>query len=224
MKEFSKRPTFYSLGEMGWAGGMGELMLMAGMRKGTVAECDVLIYNGGQDISTSIYNEQPIQHGIPGKLSIRDEKEIEAYEKFGKRPGVLNVGICRGGQLLNCLNGGTLWQDVNNHHGSHPMFLVNSERKIRATSVHHQMMRPNWDEVVLLAYSDESTQKLSEHDSYPYGQFPDDHKDVEVCWYPKTNCLCIQGHPEYAPGGEYADYCVELIYQYLAEAQLKCAA
>lgn len=133
---------------------------------------------------------------------------------FNTYPNKFKVGICRGAQLLNCLNGGTLWQDVNNHGRDHIMIDTRTQEKIVVTSTHHQMMRPNYDTGVIIGVADQSTEKRSEHDHWSSRGgvfFPDDHKDTEIVWYPSTQTLCVQGHPEYVPGSHFAKYFFDLL-------------
>ena len=72
--------------------------------------CDCLLITGGQDVSPSLYGETV--SGKCGEIcSERDEMEILLY----RRAVELNkpvLGICRGIQLINVLNGGTLYQDI----------------------------------------------------------------------------------------------------------------
>jgi gamma-glutamyl-gamma-aminobutyrate hydrolase PuuD len=214
-------PLFCSLAETPGEGSMTYLLRLAGWEPVPLQEAEVVIFNGGADIGTEIYNEIPIYGGIPHQRSTRDRNEIYAYENLDKN--VLKVGICRGGQLLNCLNGGTLWQDVNNHGRDHMMTVVETGQRLQVTSTHHQMMRPAWDKAIIIGVSDEATKKYAEKDSYPYSQFPDDRKDTEIVYYPETHSLCIQGHPEYVPGNPFAEYCIDLIRHYYDEVR-SCAA
>lgn len=188
---------------------------------------DVIIFNGGTDIATEIYDEKPIMRGIPALMSVRDRDECEIFEKYrGKRK--LLLGICRGAQLLNCLNGGSLWQDVNNHGGSHDMLDILTGEVLRVTSTHHQQMRPNLSDGVLIGISSESSRKFAWNSTgqfHPYdiskGTIPqplEEHEyDTEIMWYPKSNSLCIQGHPEYVPGSRFAEYAKGLIELYLPQ-------
>ncbi len=189
-----------------------------GWERSTLDDADVICFNGGADIATTIYGERPALRGVPLFQSYRDTNEIEVFERFRNNPSVLKLGICRGAQLLNCLNGGTLWQDVNNHGSNHNMTILETGHVMKITSTHHQMMRPNYKTAVMIGVSNESTYKLAEGMSYPEAYF-DDHGDPEIVYYPDTNSLCIQGHPEYVPGSEFADYCVELALKYLAKGQ-----
>lgn len=188
-----------------------------------VKHADIIVFNGGADIGTKIYNELPLYGGIPREPSQRDHMEVGIFNKFKDDRSKLFVGICRGAQLLNCLNGGTLWQNVNNHGHDHMMRDVITGEKVRVTSTHHQMMRPNLRTGTIIGIADESTRKDAEHDHFPSGSFFDDHKDTEIVWYPGTRSLCIQGHPEYVPGSIFADYCINLIHKYAEESRI-CVA
>ncbi len=223
----TENATFYSLyeeyGGLDYEGSTTLLMRRFGFKPASMEDADIIIWNGGADIATEIYGEEPAYKGIPSIMSMRDRKEVDTYNKFKDDKTKLKVGICRGAQLLNCLNGGTLWQDVSHHGRSHNMTVVETGEVIRITSTHHQMMRPNYDKAKLIAVADEADYKQSQRDIYPYGSFPDDHKDTEIVYYPDTHCLCIQGHPEYVPGSYFAEYCIGLINQYLSEVRA-CAA
>ncbi|CAM6031252.1 unnamed protein product [Sphagnum compactum] len=178
----------------------------------TPDEADIIIWNGGEDIGTEIYNQKPVDYGIPNMKSRRDYDEIKMFEKFRSRSGKLLLGICRGSQLLNCLNGGSLWQDVDGHHRSHPMIDMLTGETVEVTSTHHQQMRPHKKGVVI-GLSSKSEHKraqgeaniVSTSSDLKYGQ------DVEIVWYPDTHTLCIQGHPEYVPNSRFAQYTLELL-------------
>lgn len=181
----------------------------------TPDEADIIIWNGGEDIGTSIYGEQPQMNGIPHKPSARDLEEIAMFNKFKGRPHQLLLGICRGSQLLNCLNGGKLYQDVNNHGGTHEMVDLDTKEVLKVTSTHHQQMRPNPKEGHVIGVSSESTRKLSGANGIenfkPWHFGHREGVDVEIVWYPKTHTLCIQGHPEYTPISRFATYTRDLI-------------
>lgn len=180
-------------------------------------DADIIILNGGADIATSIYGEEPVQHGGPPTKSRRDMIEIELFEQFKDDKSKFFVGICRGGQLLNCLNGGKLFQDVDQHHRSHPMVDVRTGEVVETTSVHHQAFRPNYHTAQIVAVASESTFKNSQELGKQYITPTKDlmkGQDVEVCYYPDTRALCIQGHPEYVPGSPFADYCWRLIKEF----------
>lgn len=205
--------TFHSLVRYNADTGMKELMEGDGMVSvDNLDLAQIIVFNGGADIATSIYIEQPISRFIPLDESPRDQLEIGVFDLYAT-PDVLKVGICRGSQLLNCLNGGKLWQDVTGHQRSHEMLYLPTSEVMEVTSTHHQMMRPGAGGVVL-GVADCATRKTAERDSYPEFRYDDHHKDTEIVWYPATSTLCIQGHPEYYPGTRFSDFCLELIREY----------
>lgn len=205
--------------------GMADLLTEQGWQEVAYELADVIIFNGGADIGTSMYEEKPIGRGIPEMPSPRDKKEMDIYYKYSGGSKLL-VGICRGAQLLNVLNGGKLWQDVDNHGRSHYMTILATGQKMWITSTHHQMMRPNPATGKVLAIADESRNKYADHASWSHrggAFFADDHKDTEIVWYPPTSSLCIQGHPEYVPNSEFATFCIDMITHYLEEVRIVAA-
>jgi GMP synthase-like glutamine amidotransferase len=188
------------------------------------SKANVIVWNGGEDIGTSIYSEQPVDRHIPFHKSKRDHDEIDMFNEFKSDKSKLLIGICRGAQLLNCLNGGSLWQDVNSHGTSHSMYDLFTGETLRVTSTHHQMMIPGPD-AVIIGVSNESTYKNHEagRELCKRSELIKDGKDIEIVWYPNTRSLCIQGHPEYVPGSRFADYTLALMQRYWAES-VKSAA
>ena len=109
------------------------------------------------------------------------------------------LGICRGAQFLHVMNGGVLFQDVNNHYGAHSMYDCIDNRTIPyVSSVHHQMVKENKDMTVLAYTPGKSTTRFSSPSESETGA----QKDIEAFFYRDTCCLGIQGHPEYS--GYYA--------------------
>jgi gamma-glutamyl-gamma-aminobutyrate hydrolase PuuD len=205
---------FYSIWESGYRWGtMTSLLKEAGFESvNSPEDAHILVFNGGADIGTSIYNELPVFRGIPANQGNRDRDEIQLYERFvGSK---FMMGICRGAQLLNCLNGGKLWQHVDNHQVDHQMLDLLTGKVIKVTSTHHQMMKPNLDLGQVIGIANRSYVKMSEgidNKKYHLPMNLEDGKDIEVVWYPNTRSLCIQGHPEYVPGTEFATWSIDLM-------------
>lgn len=217
MKTMTKKLKFFSMYDYDSEGTMNHLLKGANMEMAEhVNDADIIVFNGGSDIATSLYHEIPISRNIPEALSQRDTVEREVFIEYSGSDKLL-VGICRGAQLLNVLNGGKLWQDVNNHNRDHEIRDLTTGQVLKATSTHHQMMRPNMQYAEIIAVADEATRKSAEKDSFPLKTYDDDHADTEIVWYGNTNCLCIQGHPEYVPGSAFANYSLNLMAKYLEE-------
>lgn len=177
------------------------------------ADADIIVWNGGEDIATSIYLEQPTLYSVPFKKSRRDIDEIALFEEYKDDSTKFLLGICRGAQLLNCLNGGKLYQDVNGHQSSHDMVDLRTKEVLKVTSTHHQQMIPAPKGAEVIGVSSCSTYKDHEAGLESFTPSKDLVKgqDVEIVWYPETRTLCIQGHPEYVPGSRFSDYTLELI-------------
>lgn len=173
-------------------------------------DADILCLNGGADIGTEIYNEVPVDSFIPRLMSRRDSAEIEKY-KAAKELGLFIFGICRGAQLITCLEGGSLWQHVDKHYGDHPITDNYTGKTYRTTSIHHQMMRPpKGVPHQIIASCNLSTYKVCQSKEWEH-KYAQGDPDPEVIWYPDARALCVQGHPEYAAKSAFADYCTTLI-------------
>ena len=173
------------------------------------AYADILQWTGGADIDPRLYNQKP----IPTTGPINTERDAYEIDMFSKYPDKIKVGICRGSQFLNVMNGGSLWQDVDNHTQRHILYSKRHPQGAVVTSTHHQMMRPAPAGKVL-AWAFESTRMTD--DAYTLSLPNRDHSpenpldskqiedaDVEAVMYEDTATFCFQPHPEY---GIYSCY------------------
>lgn len=105
-------------------------------------QSDFLQFTGGADVSPDYYN-QPL-HPRSSCTPARDVREALIYSRAVKLE-IPMAGICRGAQFLNVMNGGTMWQHVDNHsiHGTHKATNLITGEDVMVTSTHHQMMRPD---------------------------------------------------------------------------------
>jgi len=163
-------------------------------------DADMLCFTGGADVSPILYGEAT--HPRTFKDPSRDEREVSFYRE-ALEMGIPMVGICRGSQFLHVMNGGKLYQDVDNHADGKPHIAKDrkSGETIIVTSTHHQMMRYNvYSHIV-------TTAERSKHKERVEGNriIDDTNKDLEVLWYDKSKCLCFQPHPEFDPRIEGAD-------------------
>lgn len=71
---------------------------------------DGLVLQGGADLSPQCYGEEP-QHPDWAGDRLRDAYEMELFHEF-MEAGRPILGICRGCQLINVAQGGTLYQDI----------------------------------------------------------------------------------------------------------------
>lgn len=187
----------------------------AGFKGATsVDDASIICFTGGEDVDPSFYGEE----ALPGTAfnTARDTREAIIYADAlaQKKP---MIGICRGSQFLNVMNGGKLWQDVNNHaiYGKHSVVDMKTGKELEGmTSTHHQQMIPT-DGAEILAVAALSTMKAS-HGAVVTRYAPE-LDDIEVVWYPDSLSLCFQPHPEFAHG-ECRNYFLDLVDEYILPA------
>lgn len=167
---------------------------------GSIEEADIVQFTGGADISPKFYGQH--DHPTTYTSPARDREEYAAWKK-AKELNKFCAGVCRGGQLLNALSGGNMYQDVSGHgiHGTHDMIDVTTGKKVPVSSLHHQMMILG-DSGRLLGKSDKmrSPRKfLMTPDRMEPGEVVDESEqmEVEACFYPVTKSFCYQPHPEF---------------------------
>lgn len=177
-----------------------------------VASADFFVFPGGSDVIPLFYGEKPLK-GTTYNLN-RDLNEAALYRKIPHdKP---KIGICRGSQFLCVMNGGRLWQDVNNHTRDHPIWDIVTKRVIPGmVSTHHQMMRLP-DHAQLIAAAKESTRKESEHDTVYRDDKSKEYDDPEVVFFSESKTLCFQPHPEYN-NVETREYFFSLFDRYVVE-------
>lgn len=138
---------------------------------------DLICFTGGEDVSPELYGEKNTSSWVN---KARDDFEKEVYERYvGKAP---MVGICRGGQFLNVMNGGKMIQHINGHMmGVRECTLLiwegSSPGPHHVHEDHHQGIVPTSEAEVI-------------------GFDPRDN-NIEIVWYEETKCLCFQPHPEW---------------------------
>lgn len=149
---------------------------------------DVIVFTGGSDVNPQLYGQTT--HPYTHFSSVRDQQDIQCYLRNLRK---MKIGICRGAQFLHVMNGGTLFQDVNNHalRKHHLLECKSTGQSWAVTSTHHQMMAPDAGVVVGIAkettYVDKHERYEVVRDTIPY--------DVEVVFHPKA--FCFQPHPEF---------------------------
>ena len=103
---------------------------------------DLVVFTGGADVWPKVYKSAV--HRRTSFNKVRDLAEIRMFNR-ALRLNKPMAGICRGGQFLNVMNGGKLFQDVDNHAlmEGHDVYDTLNDRLINCSSTHHQMMIPN---------------------------------------------------------------------------------
>lgn len=158
-------------------------------------KADLIQFTGGADVTPEIYGEVNTASG--NDLS-RDLLEA-GYFGLAQRMNKPMAGICRGGQFLNVMCGGSMKQHVEGHATgmNHLVEDTGTHKTITVTSTHHQMMVPSSD-AVLVAFASIVGKE-----------------DAEVLYYYKQRALCFQPHPEFTNVKGCTDYYFELLHDYL---------
>lgn len=175
---------------------------------------DIVVFTGGADVNPLLYGEAALPgtgYSVP-----RDDQDLAQWRLCKDK---MKVGICRGGQFLNVMNGGKLFQHVDGHTCSHSLTDRFTGAKHNVSSTHHQMFRPATD-AVIIATASESTIKHSEKLMYKikFDGSPLDRQyeqDYEVLYYPKSRSLCFQPHPEYVEPEGTAKYFYDVMRRIL---------
>lgn len=169
-----------------------------------ISRADGICFVGGDDVCPLLYHRP--KHPMTEFNVDFDLKSLRAwqYAILNKKP---MVGICRGAQFLNVMNGGLLYQHVDKHNlglGTHMAVDIMDGQTYEVTSDHHQMMIPTEDaDVILEAYIAGRRELDYQGQEDPWSKDP----DVECCFYPDTKCLCYQPHPEWhEPKNEAREY------------------
>lgn len=155
---------------------------------------DIALFTGGSDVHPFLYGEKV--HPTTSFNIRRDMVDINAYRSMGSiKP---KVGICRGGQFLNVMSGGSLYQHVDKHaiNVDHEANCLWTQETVPVSSTHHQMMRAGFDGTVMLE-ADESTNRFTADGAYKSENCTE--LDVEAVYYHNTNSFCYQPHPEMRP-------------------------
>lgn len=154
------------------------------------------VFCGGSDVSPALYGEA--KSARCGSTNVSRDLEEAYINNYCRLHEIPMVGICRGGQFLCAMSGGSLHQHVDGHtHGRHmiEVFGTIPKREIEVNSIHHQAMKDLSYDAVLLAQS---------------------AKDgvYEAAYFPKTKALSVQWHPEIMSEGSPG---VTIVSKWLAE-------
>ncbi|HNG27797.1 MAG TPA: gamma-glutamyl-gamma-aminobutyrate hydrolase family protein [Chitinophagales bacterium] len=175
----------------------------------TIKEHGCIILWGGEDISPSIYNQKPKFTSAPAKPSERDKLEMD-YAKFAIENKMPIIGVCRGAQLMCCLSGGSLYQHIqdSSHHHTHTVKTYDDQTLV-TSSAHHQALNLKGTKHELLAWDCNGNRNVLTDTNREQITIP------EVVYFPETNCLAIQGHPEWMrPTDKFVQWCVKQMEKY----------
>lgn len=161
-----------------------------------VLSCDGLLLPGGADIEPSLYGrEREEKCGKPNEL--RDKYEFLLYDAFVKTNKPI-LCVCRGFQLLNVINGGTLHQDIAEikkcNHSSFmkrakaihsiavtektKLYEIFGKTQVSVNSMHHQATEKVGENLIVSAVSEDGFVEALELKDHPF-------------------CIGVQWHPEH---------------------------
>lgn len=180
-----------------------------------VWKADLVCFTGGEDVSPTLYGEPTHKTTWPNLGRDNAEKSVYRECILSKIP---MVGICRGGQFLNVMCGGRMYQDVSGHAimGLHTIYDLLDGDEVQVTSTHHQMMRPS-SRALVIAVAREGSKKVAYSHEDAKFYIEDGGDEYEVVCYEEEGVLCFQPHPEYT-GVAYQgmkEYFFRCINQYL---------
>jgi len=177
-------------------------------------DADMVQFTGGSDVTPSYYGEKAhlTTYSNPG----RDKIEAHCFKVTFLR-NIPMAGICRGGQFLHVMNGGMLWQNVEGHCRSHMVRDLRTDEKVEVSSTHHQMMRDSYREdgavsQILAIAEGVNGWKECMVKGHVIRKCVSP-LELEAMFYPITQSLCFQPHPEF--NGVAA--CRDLYFKYLDE-------
>lgn len=154
-------------------------------------KADLVCFTGGADVSPAMYKAH--KHPRTSSNEIRDAKEKKIFDEALAK-GIPMVGICRGAQFLNVCSGGEMYQDVTNHIGDHNIADLATGHIVKVSSTHHQMMKPG-NNAIIIAVANQGGRREWYEGKIFKADLADE--DYEVVFYPHTNSLCFQPHPEF---------------------------
>lgn len=158
--------------------------------------CDGLLLPGGADINPEMYGEKPTEKcGKPNE--IRDNAEPVIFREFLKTNKPI-LAICRGIQLINVCNDGTLFQDIKDEQKCKHMdffsragsihtvsidknsmlYGILESDKVNVNSMHHQAINKVGEGFIVSAQSEDGFTEAIELQNHPF-------------------CIGVQWHPEH---------------------------
>lgn len=173
-----------------------------------IKEADLVQFTGGSDVTPAFYGQG--KHPRTYSYESRDKLEEKIFNACIRMDKPMS-GICRGGQFLNVMSGGEMFQDVDGHTRTHEANDLETGITTVVTSTHHQMFKPS-NKATILLVAQEATFKeyCNEEGGVVREGIQKFWDDVEACYYPHTKSLCFQPHPEFA-----SQACQDLYFGYI---------
>ena len=189
-----------------------------------IYKCDGFILTGGVDVHPDFYNGKPIYNNSPGTFQPERDVFEEKIYRYSQEKKLPVLGICRGMQLINVLEGGKLIQDLDNgnerhkkeesdkEHGIAPregtlLYTITNSSQGIVNSAHHQAIDPDalGSNLIVNAYDDDETDNVNIIEGL---EFIDKSN--------KAFMLCVQWHPERMKNKEVDPFSENIKQQFLA--------
>jgi len=160
--------------------------------------CNGVLFAGGADIDPSCYNQERCPDCGPSDIDT-DTFQLALYHQ-ARQAGKPVLGICRGMQLINVAEGGTLYQDFKKREGweiahpdlkhwncaSHPvhikqdstLFSILKTPELEVNSLHHQLVDTPSDALEVTALASDGSIEAFEAIVGPWC--------IGVQWHPET--------------------------------------
>jgi putative glutamine amidotransferase len=154
----------------------------------------LVVFTGGCDVHPSLYNDtSPNNVCMSNKNRDDEEASIYRHALWSRIPA---IGICRGMQLLNVLNGGRLLHHISGHtSGEHEIRTRKSTpAPMISNSFHHQMCIPHRN-THIIAWTKNKLSDIYVGDKDEEIDYSG--PEVEAIFCPLTRCAGVQWHPEH---------------------------
>lgn len=146
-----------------------------------------VVMPGGSDVNPRAYHQEPNSAELYGIDDLQDEVDISMV-RHALAAGIPTLSICRGFQITNVALGGSLLQDMNEHHRNHvaPVTFekyINelglSAATVEASCFHHQIIDQLAPGVEVIAHSAEGFVEAVKYPSKGWA--------FGVQWHPEDN-------------------------------------
>lgn len=176
-----------------------------------IAEADLIQFTGGPDVPPHLYGE-PFHPRTSSNLK-RTDREMDIFNEYKGKKKL--AGICYGGQILNVLCGGAMYQDHSGHPYIHKAWVYSQAIQVVVSSTHHQLMRPGENGIVLMAANEGVKAQRVTTDNEIVTEVPE--YETEAVFYPDDGVLCFQPHPEFSVRDDTFKECATVYFSFLEE-------
>jgi hypothetical protein len=180
-------------------------------------------------VSPFLYGQKRSKLGRESNYKL-DMKETRLFRSFD--PDIVKIGIGRGAEFLNVMNGGSLYQKVDGHYGGFHMVRVfydeelsyiKGRRAFMTRTNHYEMMMPSKVlPCIVIGSASNCTFKYIENTKIDVDNQAGMHfSDPEMLYYYDSNSLCIQPDISSSPDSDPSRTYVKKLFTNLMEPKTK---